>query len=55
MGILRILEFRFDRKSLEKLYFSFVRPVIEYADILWDHNIPENLAKKDFKNEMKKH
>ena len=34
-----------DRNSLQKLYFSFIRPVLEYADIIWD-NIPEYLSLK---------
>ena len=45
LSILRKFQFRLDRKSLEKLYLSFVRPVIEYADIIWD-NLPDNLAQK---------
>ena len=30
---------------MQKQYFSFVRPVLEYADIIWD-NIPEYLVNK---------
>lgn len=45
LHILRRLKFLLDRKSLEKLYFSFVRPVIEYADVVWD-NISNDLADK---------
>ena len=26
-----------DRKSLQTMYFSFVRPILEYADIIWDN------------------
>lgn len=43
LHILRRLKFLLDRKSLEKLYISFVRPVIEYADVVWD-NISNDLA-----------
>ena len=43
--ILRKFKFRLDRKWLEKIFFSFVRPVIEYAEIIWD-NIPDSLAEK---------
>ena len=31
------LKFRLNRKSLETLYFSFIRPLLEYADDLWDN------------------
>ena len=26
-----------DRKTLEKIYFTFVRPLLEYADVIWDN------------------
>ena len=35
IGILRPLKMRLDRRTLEILYKSFIRPVLEYADILW--------------------
>ena len=34
---LRALKFKFDRKSLERLYISFVRPVMEYSWTVWDN------------------
>jgi hypothetical protein len=36
LGILRPLKFKLDRASLEKMYTSFVRPLLEYADVIWD-------------------
>jgi hypothetical protein len=36
LGILRPLKFILDRASLETLYKSFIRPILEYADIIWD-------------------
>jgi hypothetical protein len=36
LGVIRPLKHRLDRRSLETLYTSFVRPVIEYADVVWD-------------------
>ena len=36
LGILRPLKYILDRASLETLYKSFIRPVLEYADIVWD-------------------
>jgi hypothetical protein len=35
--ILRKLKFRLNRKSLETIYTSFIRPCIEYADVVWDN------------------
>ena len=40
INILRSLKFKLQRKSLEKMYFSFIRPVMEYADIIWS-NCPQ--------------
>lgn len=37
VDILRGLMFRLDRRSLEKLYISFVRPILEYSDVVWDN------------------
>jgi hypothetical protein len=35
-----MLKFRLDRLSLEKLYLSFIRPLLEYGDVVWDpHNV----------------
>jgi hypothetical protein len=34
-----------DRYSLEKNYISFIRPLMEYADVIWD-NQKQNLINK---------
>ena len=34
---MRRLKFRLNRKSLETIYFSFIRPLLEYADVIWDN------------------
>ena len=34
---MRRLKFRLNRKSLETIYFSFIRPLLEYADAIWDN------------------
>ena len=31
------LRFLLDRKSLEIIYTSFIRPILEYADVVWDN------------------
>ena len=37
VSILRTLKYMLDRNSLEKLYFSFIRPILEYGDVVWDN------------------
>ena len=36
INIMRKLKFMLDRKSLQSIYFAFIRPVKEYADVVWD-------------------
>ena len=36
LGILRSLKYKLNRLSLEKIYMSFIRPILEYGDIIWD-------------------
>ena len=37
LNILRSLKFKLDRKTLQIMYFSFIRPLLEYSDIIWDN------------------
>jgi hypothetical protein len=39
LNIIRMLIFRLDGPSLEKLYLSLIRPLLEYGDVLWDPHI----------------
>ena len=34
---MRKLKFKLDRKSLEIIYTVFIRPLLEYADVIWDN------------------
>ena len=34
---LRGMKYKLDRKYLEKLYFTFIRPILEYANVIWDN------------------
>ena len=45
LNIMRKLKFRLDRNSLQQIYFSFIRPLLEYADIVWD-SLPLRLTRK---------
>ncbi|MCG7879157.1 MAG: reverse transcriptase domain-containing protein, partial [Candidatus Thiodiazotropha endolucinida] len=37
LNLLRALKFRVSRKALEKMYMSFIRPLLEYSDVVWDN------------------
>ena len=37
INIMRKLKFKLDRNSLEKIYLTFIRPLIEYGDVIWDN------------------
>ena len=37
INIMRRLKFKLDRKSLEIIYMSFIRPLLEYASVVWDN------------------
>ena len=34
---MRRLKFRLNRKSLESIYFSFIRPLLEQTYVIWDN------------------
>ena len=36
INILKCLQFRLDRNSLETIYISFIRPLLEYGSPIWD-------------------
>ena len=33
------LKFKLDRKSLEIIYTTFIRPLLEYGDVIWDKSL----------------
>ena len=37
LGILRKHNFNLDRCSLDKMYKLFIRPLLEYGNIIWDN------------------
>jgi len=45
---MRFFKFVLDRKSLVVYYISFIRPVLEYADVVWN-----NLSQTDV-NDLEK-
>ena len=34
---MRKLKFKLDRRSLETIYLTFIRPLLEYDDVIWDN------------------
>ena len=37
VNVMRKLNFKLDRKSLEIIYTAFIRPLLEYGDVIWDN------------------
>ncbi|MES9994358.1 MAG: reverse transcriptase family protein [Candidatus Thiodiazotropha sp.] len=37
INVMRKLKFKLDRKSLQIIYFTFIRPILEYADVVWSN------------------
>ena len=37
INVMRKLKFQLNRKSLQIIYFSFIRPLLENADVVWDN------------------
>ena len=35
INVIRRLKFYLDRKSLETIYLTLIRPALEYADVVW--------------------
>ena len=42
LNLMRTLKLRVSRKSFEQLYISFIRPLLEYCDVVWDNCSAEN-------------
>lgn len=36
LGIMRSMKFKLTRKALNNVYISYVRPILEYASVVWD-------------------
>ena len=37
INVMRKFKYTLHRKSLETIYIAFVRPILEYADVVWDN------------------
>ena len=42
LNLLRMLKYDLDRRSLLRFYTSYIRPTLEYADIVWDNISQQN-------------
>ena len=47
LGLVKQMKFKLARKTLEKLYFSFIRPILEYGDVVWQGASHSDLRKLD--------
>lgn len=47
LNIMRHLRFRLNRKALEQIYMSFVRPLLEYGCVIWDNCSNTDKSKLD--------
>jgi hypothetical protein len=47
VNIMRKLKYSLDRKSLEIIYTSFIRPILEYADVIWGNAFQYELESLD--------
>ena len=36
-NVMRKLKLKLDRKSLQIICFTFIRPILEYADVVWNN------------------
>ena len=37
LNLMRTLKFKVSRTALERIYISFIRPLLEYSDSVWDN------------------
>ena len=51
LHLLRSMKFTMDRKSLQTIYFSFIRPLLEYADVVWDNCTLQQIKELEKKRE----
>ena len=52
IAVMRKLKFQLDRKTLENIYTTFIRPLLEYGDIVWDNcTATEKLELNKIQNE----
>ena len=47
LNLLRALKFKLRRHALERMYISFIRPLIEYSDAVWDNRSTESKKQLD--------
>ena len=45
INTMRRLQYDIDRKTLETIYKSFIMPLLEYADVIWDNCTQQNKNK----------
>ena len=53
INVMRKFKFKLDRKSLQTMYFSFIRPLLEYADVIWDNCTQYEVNELEKNNKIK--
>ena len=48
LGILKTLKYKLNKKSLETIFTLYIRPILEYADIIWSGAPQYLLSKLDY-------
>ena len=48
LGILKTLKYKLNRKALETIFTLYIRPIVEYADIIWSGAPQHLLSKLDY-------
>ena len=48
LGIFKTLKYKLNRKALETIFTLYVRPILEYADIIWSRAPQHLLSKLDY-------
>ena len=55
INVMRKLKFKLDRRSLQTIHFSFIRPLLEYADVVWNNCTQYESNEQEKKSRMKPH
>ena len=42
---MRKVKYELDRRSLEIIYISFIRPILEYGDVVWSNGVTATIRK----------
>ena len=52
---MQTIKFQLNRKSLQIIFFLFIRSLLEYADVVWDNCMQYEATQLEKKSNMKLH